>query len=203
VRDNSDHIRGIIEALETESTLTQRALALRLGIALGSINQLLRQLITRGWIRGVRAGGPHIRYVVTAGGREGLARMTRENLRRALVSYNTVHERIRHAIEACQSSLHDSNRDGTASLAMYGTGQVAQIAFACAADVGVTLVGFVDDEPRSSFLGLPVRSPGEVRCMVLAGRSFDWLLVASFEESEGIRRRLEALQFPLERVSWL
>jgi DNA-binding MarR family transcriptional regulator len=201
VRDNSDHIRRILETLDSESALTQRALAGRLGIALGSANQLLRQLIARQWISGARGAGPAVRYIVTDAGRDALARMTRENLRRALVSYSAVHARVRGALAACQSMPREG--DGTASVVMYGTGQVAQIAFACAADLGVTLVGFVEDEPRPSFLGLPVRSPSEVRSMVLDGRPFDWLLVASFGEDDGIRGRLEALQFPLERVSWL
>ncbi len=142
MRDNSDRNRRILEALEQESALTQRALAGQLGVALGSANQLLRQLIARGWICGFRDAGPHVRYLVTADGREALARMTRENLHRALVSYSAVHERVRGALAACQSKPGDGDGGGGASVAMYGTGEVARIAFACAADLGVTLVGF-------------------------------------------------------------
>jgi DNA-binding MarR family transcriptional regulator len=199
VRDNSEYIRRLLEALESESALTQRALASRLGIALGSTNQLIRELIGRNWIRGVRNGGPQVRYVVTAEGQSARARMTRENLRRALDSFSVIQRRVREALAACQTK----QRAGTVSVALYGTGEVAHIAFACAADLGLTLVGFVEDEPRDSFLGLPVRSPSDVRSMALDGRPFDWLLVASLGEVDGIRGRLKALQFPLERVSWL
>jgi len=201
VRDNSDHLRRILETLETESALSQRALAGRLGIALGSANQLLRELIARQWIRGALGARSPVRYIVTDEGRDALARMTRDNLYRALASYRAVHQRVRGALAACQS--RDRAGAGAASVVVYGTSEVAHIAFACAADLGVTLVGFVEDEPRASLLGLPVRSPSDVRSMSLDGRPFDFLLVASFGEDHGIRGRLEALQFPLERVSWL
>jgi DNA-binding MarR family transcriptional regulator len=203
MRENPDHIRHILEALATESAQTQRALAGRLGIALGSTNHLLRQLIARECIRGVRGPGSSVRYIVTPQGQEALAGMTRESLSRALVSYRTVLTRVRRALAACQSRPRQGAAGGTASIVVYGTGEVAQIAFVCAADLGVDLIGFVDDEPRPSFLGLPVRAPSEVRSMVLGDRAFDWLLVASFGADAAITRRLAALQFPLERVSWL
>ena len=88
-------------------------------------------------------------------------------------------------------------------MVLYGIGEVAQIAFACAAELGVQLIGFVDDVPRDSFLGLPVRAPSHVTSMALDGQAFDWLLVATLANHEIIRGRLEELGFPLERVSWL
>jgi hypothetical protein len=90
-----------------------------------------------------------------------------------------------------------------ASVVLYGVGDVAQIAFACAADVGVQLIGFADETPRESFLGLPVRAPADLTGMALDGRSFDWLIVASLVTHDVIRDRLEAAGFPLDRVSWL
>ena len=112
MRDNTDYDHRILEALSSQSVLTQRALASRLGIALGSTNQRLRQLMARGWIRGVR-GGAGVRYVVTPQGEEALAGMTRENLRRALVSYGAVLERVRRALAACQARPRQGNGSGT------------------------------------------------------------------------------------------
>jgi DNA-binding MarR family transcriptional regulator len=202
VRDNTNHIHRLLETLDAESALTQRALASRLGIALGSTNQLVRELIARRWIHGVRNGGSALRYIVTADGQQARAKMAREKLRRALDAYGVVYGRVREALAACQTKPRPTTGAET-SVALYGTGGVAQIAFACAVDLGVTLVGFVEDGPRESFLGLPVRSPREVRSMALAGRPFDWLLVASFGEDDGIRGRLKAQQFPLDRVNWI
>jgi len=199
VRDNPDHLLGVFEALDGETGVSQRALARRLGIALGTANQLLRRMRARRWIDGVRGAGPRIRYVVTADGHAARTRMTHDHLRRALASYGAVHARVRAALSSCIAE----SRPSRPSIVIYGTGAIAQIAFACAADLGVRLAGFVDDEARGSFLGLPVRSPSDVRALTFDGRPFDWLLVASFGEDAGIRRRLESWPIRLECVRWL
>ena len=199
---SQDQLRRILEELEAGGELSQRRLASRLGIALGLVNRLLRVLMQKQWVQGARGADRRIRYVVTPEGAAALARMAREHLRHALVSYGAVRDRVRDGLAACRP--HDA---GTPSrppaLALYGTGAVAQIAFACAAELGVPLIGFVDDTPRDSYLGLPVLPAGDLTSMTLNGRTFDWLLVATFTEQEAVRERLMDLGFPLERVRWL
>lgn len=200
---NPDNIRRILEELEAGGELSQRALASRLGIALGSANQLLRSLIAQQWVRGVPGDGHRIRYVVTPDGAAARARMAREHLGRALASYGTIRDRVRSRLAACRRDGPDGESAPPPAVVLYGTGEVAQIAFTCAADLGVQLVGFVDDARRESFLGFPVRQPSQVASMALDGQQFDWLVVATFVDHDAIRGRLEALGFPLERVGWL
>lgn len=202
ISQNQDHIRRLLDELEAGGDPSQRALASRLGISLGQANQLLKSLMARSWVRGIPRGGHRLRYLITSEGAMAHARMSREHLRSALISYGTLRDRVRARLEACTPSPGGSGADRP-SVALYGIGEAAQIAFACAAELGVPLVGFVDDTPRDSFLGLPVRASSHLTSMALAGRSFDWLLVASLADHEIIRGRLEALGFPLERVSWL
>jgi DNA-binding MarR family transcriptional regulator len=200
---NQDHIRRILEELDAGGELSQRALATRLGISLGGANQLLRSLITADWVRGVPGTGHRVRYVVTPAGVAARARMSREHLGRALASWGTLRDRVRKRLEACTTERGNAEGPFRPAVVLYGIGEVAQIAFACAAELGVQLIGFVDDVPRDSFLGLPVRAPSHVTSMALDGQAFDWLLVATLADHEIIRGRLEELGFPLERVSWL
>ena len=65
------------------------------------------------------------------------------------------------------------------------------------------LVGFVDDSPIDSFLGLPVCPPDELKTLALDGRTFDWLVVTTLVDQDAVRGRLQAVGFPLERVNWL
>jgi DNA-binding MarR family transcriptional regulator len=198
-----DAIRRLLEEVDGDPTLSQRALAVRLGVSVGSVNQLLRRLVRERWLRRVPFEGRRIRYVVSAEGAAARDRMWREHLDSALALYGAVRDRVRSRLEAC--ATHAGRRDGRfqPAVVLYGVGDVAQIAFACAADLGVPLVGFVDESPRDSFLGLPVRAPGEVKAMALDGQSFDWLFVATLVNQDAIRERLAAIGFPLERVSWL
>jgi DNA-binding MarR family transcriptional regulator len=201
--ESQDHIRRILEELDAGGELSQRVLASRLGIALGRVNQLLRILIEKEWVSGCRGPGHRVRYLVTPEGEDARARMSREQLGRALVSYGTVRDRVRDRLAACGMKAADGEASMPPAVVLYGTGEVAQIVFACAADLGVTLVGFVDDSPRESYLGLPVLVPSHLTSMSLNGRAFEWLFVASLTDQDAIRDRLLDLGFPLERVRWL
>jgi DNA-binding MarR family transcriptional regulator len=196
-----DTTRRLLDELESDPALSQRALARRLGVSLGLINQLLRGLIRERWLRHVRGTDRRVQYVVTSDGLAARDQMWRAHLQSALALYGTVRDRVRRGLEACATDPSDG--DGASSVVLYGVGDVAQIAFACAADLGVQLVGFVDDCPRESFLGLPVHAPSALTTMALAGQTFDWLVVATLVNHEAIRGRLEEVGFPLERVSWL
>jgi len=199
---NTDATWRLLKEVETDPTVSQRALALRLGVSLGAVNQLLRRLVRQRWLRRVPAPGQRVRYVISAEGAAAHERMAREHLESALAHYAAIRDRVRRRLEACAAQPHDRDQSFPA-VVLYGVGDMARIAFACAAELGVELVGFVDEDSGDSFLGLPVHAPSALTPMTLAGRSFDWLLVASLADQEMIRGRLADVGFPLDRVSWL
>jgi DNA-binding MarR family transcriptional regulator len=201
---NPDHFRRILEELNAGSDLSQRALAKRLGIALGHANQLLRALVDREWVRVSPGPGHRVRYLVTDAGTEALAEMTRAHLNRAVAHYGTVRNRIRERLLAY--TIDSAARGGSSTppaVVLYGAGHVAEIAYTCAVDAGVRLVAVIDDGRSHSFLGLPVKASTELKSMVLDGQPFDWLLVACLSDEHGIRMRLRETGFPLDRVTWL
>ena len=200
--DDQSHLWRILEELEAGGDPSQRRLASRLGIALGRVNRLLRVLIEKQWVRGGRGAEGRVQYVVTPDGARARLRLAREQLGRALTSYSAVRDRVRDGLAACHRS-GGVEAAAPPAVALYGTGEVAHMVFACAAELGMPLIGFIDDTPRDSYMGLPVRPPGELRSMSLNGRRFDWLLVATLTEHDAVRMRLEDLGFPLERVRWL
>jgi DNA-binding MarR family transcriptional regulator len=199
---NQDDLRRLLEELDAGDDLSQRQLSARLGIALGRVNRVLRTLIEQQWVREDRGASGRIRYVVSAEGAAARTRMTREHLGHALVSYSAVRDRVRDGLAACRGT-NGAVAAKPPALALYGTGAVAHIAFACAAELGLPLIGFVDDTPCDSYLGLPVLPPGELRAMSFNGCPLDWLLVATLTEQDAVRDRLLELGLPLERVRWL
>lgn len=199
--DDQAHLRRILEELERGGEQSQRRLASRLGIALGRVNRLVRVLAQAEWVRRGRGADGRVEYEVTPDGARARARLVREQLAMALYAYASVRDRIREGLAACHNGC--ANVTSPPAVALYGTGDVAPIVFACAAELGVPLIGFVDDTPRDSYMGLPVRPPDAVSSMSLAGRAFDWLLVAPLTEQDAVRARLMDLGFPLERVRWL
>src|SRR5262245_55818557 len=162
---NDHHIRRMLQELEPGGDLSQRTLAARLGIAVGRANHLLRALIRRDWVRGIRSDGHRVRYLVTTAGADARARLAREHLHRELESYGTVRERVRERLKACTGDCAGSDASDPPAVVLYGTGEAAQIAASCMADLGVHLVGFVDDVADDSCHGLPVRTPNEIASM--------------------------------------
>jgi DNA-binding MarR family transcriptional regulator len=207
VSHNQDHLRRILEEIEAGNQLSQRALAARLGIALGHTNNLLKCLVEKRWVQVIPDAGQgfkRVRYVVTVAGAEARIQMSQEFLSRAVASFATVKDRIRQALNALTPPPTPSGGHPRApTIAVYGTGDIAHIAYGCAVEAGVPLIGFVDDVQRVSFLGLPVCASADLKPLLLDGRPFDWLLIASLSDDGRIRSRLEGIGFPLDRVSWL
>jgi len=197
---NPDSIRLILEVVDANPSVSQRALATRLGVSLGTVNQLVRGLVGQRWLRPVPARGRRSQLTVTPEGRVARDRMWREHMESALIVYGSVRDRICRGLRACSAAASSSG--AYPSVVLYGVGDIARMAFACAADSGVRLVGFVDDSPIESFLGLPVCAPDDLKAMALDGCTFDWLLVATLDQDE-VRGRLQEIGFPLERVNWL
>lgn len=200
---DSELLRRLFDAIQSDPGQSQRVLAARLGTSLGCVNKLVRYLVARGWVTRYPQARAACRYVLTADGiaaHEGLAR---EHLESALEHYGSVRDRVRGRLQAYTADLGEAEAGGMVSIVVYGVSDVAHIAFACAAEVGVQLIGFADDSPRRSFLGLPVRVPAELTAMALDGQAFDKLLVASLVNHDTIRDRLEQAGFPLEKVGWL
>jgi len=201
--NTEDPLWRILDALDGRDHLSQRLLAARLGIALGRANRLLRSLIRRDWVRGIRVDGHRVRYVVTPAGADARAKMALEHLHRELGSFRRAREYVRQRLEDVAVECAESAACDRPAIAVYGTGEAAQILLTCVADLGVQLVGFVDDSPRESFLGLPVGPPSVLKTRAVEGRAFDWLVVATLVNYDAIRKRLLEVGFPLERVSWL
>jgi DNA-binding MarR family transcriptional regulator len=202
VSHHEEQIRRLLDDIAGGGALSQRALAQKLGIALGLTNQLLRMLADRGFVTTVRALGRRVRYVLTQAGTEEHARMSRNHLIQALTSYAEARDRIRRRLTEIAGRQTDRDRP---RVVFYGLGQAAEIGMACAAEAGLRLVGVVDDAPGEDgvILGVPVRSPVDLTPTSLGGEPFDWILVTELSRTEDIRRQLQALGLGNDRVCWL
>ncbi len=188
----------ILTAIGSGQPLSQRALATRVGIALGLANLLVRGLVRKGWVRITRARPNHIRYVLTVKGVAEQARLSHVYLQDAIGSYQTARTRIREGLAAAGGP--------STRIVFYGTGEIAEIAYVCLQETDLELVGVICDRPDARsrrFFGLPVHSPDQVHDSTLAGVPFDRLIVTSFETSELAGTRLRALGVAPERVHWL
>ena len=160
----------VLEELAADPSLTQRHLAKRLRVALGLTNLMIRRLITKGQVKVISVRRNHIRYLLTPQGLAEKTRLTYEYLEYSLFLYRRVREVLR-------ERLAQAARSGKTQVAIFGTGEVAEIAYLTIQELGLSLAGVMDDRAAgTSFFGVPVRPFSE-----LDGLSFDCGIVTSLE----------------------
>jgi len=177
-----------LEAIAENDRLTQRTLARKLGIALGLTNIYLKRLVRKGYVKCVNVQSNRLRYLLTAKGITEKTRLTYEFMEYSLSMYGQVRRHLHSVLEPCM-------RDNRKRVAIYGTGEAAELAYLSIAELGLEMVGVFDAAPNGRFLGQPIRDI--TRHHELA---FDFLLVATLERPESIVEHLVRLGVQRERL---
>ena len=183
----------ILSAIERGEPLTQRALASRLGVALGLTNLYLKRLATKGYIKVTGFGKKplarkRLRYLLTPKGLAEKTRLSYEYMSRSVTLYRLAREVLRDA-------LGHLPKNGLTRVALYGTGEAAELAYLALKEVGVEPMGVFTREPGGTFLGLTVRD-----YRVLGQLAVDVVIVATFDKPKLHVPTLLALGLPEEKL---
>lgn len=177
-----------LEAISEDNRLTQRTLANKLGIALGLTNLYLKRLVRKGYVKCVNVQSNRLRYLLTPQGITEKTRLAYEFMEYSLFLYRQVRLQLRMRLEPY--ALEHRKR-----IAIYGTGEAAELAYLAITELGLELVAVFDGADAGRFLGQPVRvieDHNEV--------AFDLLLVATLERPEPLVEQLMALGIARERL---
>lgn len=177
----------LLEAVDAESTVTQRSLAAGLGIALGLTNLYLKRLIHKGYIKCVTMRPNRLVYFVTPRGAARKARLTLEFMKYSLDLYRDARRHLRQGLN--QRFARD------ARVAIYGTGEAAELAFLLLREINVDPVAVFDGTSDQLFLGLPVRDIREHHTV-----EFDILIIALLDRTHSIVSAVHAAGVPPENL---
>lgn len=180
----------LLEALEQESYITQRTLATRLGIALGLTNLYVKRLIRKGYVKSVSVSPHRLMYSLTPKGMTRKARLTYEFMRYSLDFYHDARQHLRR-------SLGQAVRQQK-QVAIYGTGDAAELVFLLIREMDLELVAVFGAEPDGQFLGFPVRGIANH-----ADLAYDVLVVAVLERPAGTAKLLAQAGVPGEKILML
>ena len=168
-----------LEAIAEDAHITQRTLAGKLGMALGLTNLYLKRLVRKGYVKAVNAQSNRLRYLLTPTGIAEKTRLTYEFMEYSLTLYSQVRQHLRTVL---QSSVRENKR----RVALYGTGEAAELAYLSITELGLELVAVFDGSDATPFLGQIVRPIEQFREV-----AFDVLVIASLEKSS--RQQVERL----------
>ena len=167
----------LLRAIGEGTPLTQRALAERLGIALGLTNLYLKRLAKKGCIKIAEfprkpAARKRLRYLLTPKGISEKTRLTYEHVAYALNLYRRTRETLREEL----SRLPES---GLKRVALYGTDEAAELAYLTLKEAGIEPVAVFGAAAGGQFIGMPVRAVSD-----LVVDQWDAVIVATFDRPE-------------------
>ena len=196
---HATHVRNILAEIEADDGISQRRLAIRVGIALGLTNLILRRIIAKGWIRTVHGQGRRVRYVLTASGVAAKTRLTQRYLRSTLQFYATARQRVRERFVTLSQEL-EARQSGKRIL-FFGADDIAEIGYVSLQDTDLQLTGVIDSRRTKPFFGLPVYPPASLRELAKR-RTFDRVVVMALE-SHRMRRALLEQGLSADQIFWM
>lgn len=188
---NPGIVLSVLTSVERDSALTQRKLAGDLGIALGLANAYLRRCVRKGLVKMRQVPLNRYAYYLTPQGFAEKSRLTAEYLSVSL-------DFFRRARTDCAALFHKCAEDGWRRTALYGAGDLAEIAALSAAETLVEVLCVIDPgEAGRRCAGLPV-DPDLAAAVARAGpRGLDGIVLtdtrapqASFAELGAAAERL-------------
>jgi DNA-binding MarR family transcriptional regulator len=171
-------LRILTEVAERRN-VTQRALSKTLDIALGLTNLYLKRLVRKGYIKVSTIPPNRLTYLLTPKGIAEKTRLTYEYMEYSLRLYRQTRAHLRAGLQPLAAR-------GARRIVLCGTGEAAELAYLTMTELGLTVAGIMDTEPRTdTFLGLPVLTVSEA-----LARGVDAVVVATFTPQESIVQTL-------------
>ena len=162
-------------------------------MALGLTNLYLKRLSRQGYLKIVEfprkpATRKRLRYLLTPKGIAEKTRLTYEHMSYALNLYRRTRATLR-------ATLAELPQSGAKRIALYGTGDAAELAYLTLREFGLEPVGVFAPSAGADFLGYRVRAVAE-----LPDEEIDQVIVATFDRPEPLIAELTALGVPAPKL---
>lgn len=161
----ADSTRLMLDAIESDGRVTQRALAAAPGIALGPTNIYLKRCVGNGLVKVRKAAARRYAYYLSAEGFSEKSRLTAKFLGRSLSFF-------RLARADCSDLFLNCRAQGVRRIALVGAGELCEIATLAALDCGIEISAIYDGQTSRRWLaGAPIvrrlPDPGAVDALVI------------------------------------
>ena len=172
----------LLEEVSRDSTISQRKLSNRLGVALGVTNACLKKMVRKGHIKVKGINHKRIAYYLTPEGFSEKAKLTYHFLQHTVNYYINLKKNIGSKLDLISAS-------GVRRILYYGAGEVMEVAFICLNETNLELVGIIDDSPDKQgkrIFGFSIKPPEAVK-----GLSTEAILITSIRYKDRILERLK------------
>jgi DNA-binding MarR family transcriptional regulator len=178
----------LLNELDRDGGATQRTLAAKLGVALGLTNLYLKRLARKGYIKITTIPHNRIRYLLTPRGFTEKSRLTYLYMEYSLSYYRDMRARLKEMMSTFDAP-HGQR------VLIYGTTELAELAYLSLREMNVDCVGFIDGSSRESFLSCPVTSLDRI-----SRWQFDRVLITDLDHAAACEEQLVQSGVPREKI---
>jgi DNA-binding MarR family transcriptional regulator len=178
----------LLSEVEKDGYVTQRTLAKSLGVALGLANLCVKRLARKGYIKITTIPRNRIKYLLTPHGVAEKSRLTYQYMQYSLYYYRQMRDRLKQVLSGLSNA-------GCKRLVIYGTGELAELAYLTLREMDLALVGFVNGKDEGTFLSYPL-----LPVVALPTCDFDALLITDLENTDNARASIVQGGVPSEKV---
>ena len=169
----------LLEAIDSGDRVTQRELAQDLNISLGLVNAFMKRLAKKGYFKITTIPSNRVKYLLTPKGMREKSRLTYEYIRYSIGYYREIREILLDLFDRLQA-------EGVRRIALYGCGEVAELAHLFLQNTSIRLAGVFDEKADGKkFFGHKVQS-----YEMLAHDGCDYVLISYTEDIQNHQNRL-------------
>ncbi|MCP3924018.1 MAG: winged helix-turn-helix transcriptional regulator [Desulfobacterales bacterium] len=162
----------ILEEIDKNQSINQRALAGNLNISLGLANSFIKRLAKKGYIKVSSIPKNRMIYLLTPTGAAEKTRLTYNYIKYSFKFYKETRSKM--------VSLFDKiSKEGIKKVAFYGATEVAEIAYISLKDTSIEFEGIYDLKKVGTFMGKQICNTQDIRYS-----SFDRLIITDDEISK-------------------
>jgi len=175
-----------LRALEKGEVISQMSLSKRLRISVGMVNALVKRAVQKGYVKAKAAPAKRFAYYLTPEGFSQKSKLVAEYIDSSLHFF-------RDARAGYLEIFEDPNLSKPAKVAIYGGGELAEIAILSAFQAGVNIAAVVDVKSEAGQLcGVPVVT------QFSDDHSFNYIVLAEQHEPQKAYDDLQALNTKAE-----
>ena len=146
IQENTEITLGLLNAVDESSSVTQRAVAKELGIALGLVNTYLKRCVTKGLIKVRQVPANRYAYYLTPKGFSEKARLTGEYLTQGFQLFRLSRSQIVEIMKICEDQ-------GLKRIVLVGATEITEIAILCAQEFELDIVAIAAENPQETKFG--------------------------------------------------
>lgn len=169
--DFDDISYRLLDTFSKESEVSQRALADRLGIALGLVNAYIKRLYKKGYIKIKFLPRNRIKYMLTPQGIAERTKLTYKFMHFSILYFKDIRQKIENTYTSMVSS-------GIQTVLIWGDGELAELCYISTRGFPLKIIGAVGKERTDhAFFDHHVYTVNDIPAL-----SFDAILVSSLDK---------------------